>query len=530
MTRLAIFLFVLALSACTYRYHNALRQTYLNANSLMHQTGQPEQPFLKAHLRNGDVVIFGNDWQYDSSQAVVAGAGKHFDFNRNLVRDGPQQIAVGEVALFETNAPEVVRDRDQIAALTVITALNVIGAAICLTMPKACFGSCPTFYYGNESHIRYADAEGFSNAIAPAFECCDLDALNNASTMAGGTTFHLTMKNEALETHSINTVQLLAAPRRPGERVYHDRNGQFLRCSGAATPRRATGPEGDILPLLQASDAVERFTATDSMRLDAKEFLYLEFDPPQTGKQPGLLLQFRQTLVTTFLLYSAYGYMGDEVSDYLAEMETNPRVKAAVSNPFDLLGGIRVDAWDVRRERWVFAGELYETGPIARNLQVVPLPAGLAGQMPIKLRLQLAKGLWRLDYAALTGITAPVEPQVLAPECVEKNGREHDAARRALSADDNSYEVSLPGDTYRLTYQMPPGAEDYEIILASKGYYLEWIRGDWLLDKNPAKLRRMLLNDPSTWKSLAREFKTLEADAENAFWNSMVESNKTTGL
>ena len=47
--------------------------------------------------------------------------------------------------LFETNKPESI-PRNSLTVLAVVTGVSLAVTAMCLANPKACFGSCPTFY------------------------------------------------------------------------------------------------------------------------------------------------------------------------------------------------------------------------------------------------------------------------------------------------------------------------------------------------------------------------------------------------
>jgi hypothetical protein len=88
--------------------------------------------------------------------------------------------------------------------------------AVCAANPKTCFGSCPTFYVSDGKHAML-QAEGFSSSIAPSLEARDVDALYRVHP--SGREFIVTMKNEALETHFVRRVRLLAAKRPVGGRV-----------------------------------------------------------------------------------------------------------------------------------------------------------------------------------------------------------------------------------------------------------------------------------------------------------------------
>src|SRR6187549_2840464 len=89
------------LLSCEPRY---FRSNYHDANKLLYETKNPRgKPFLKAHLKNGDVCILKNSWQVDTAKDLVSGKGSTFDFNRRKIFDGDLLIPIDSVALFETN-------------------------------------------------------------------------------------------------------------------------------------------------------------------------------------------------------------------------------------------------------------------------------------------------------------------------------------------------------------------------------------------------------------------------------------------
>jgi hypothetical protein len=96
----------------------------------------------------------------------------------------------------------------------VVTGISVAVTAFCIADPKACFGSCPTFYLEGAGGAPI-HAEGFSSSVAPSLEARDVDALYRARPAANGAVT-VTMKNEALETHVVRHVKLLAAARPTG--------------------------------------------------------------------------------------------------------------------------------------------------------------------------------------------------------------------------------------------------------------------------------------------------------------------------
>src|SRR5262249_10109553 len=143
-------------------------------------------------------------------------------------------------------------------------------AVFCLTHTKSCFGSCPTFYVDGQLL-----AEGFSDAVAPALEATDLDALWRVQP--SGRELALRMTNEALETHVVQHVRLLAAPRPPGGRVVATQTGELYGATGLASPTRCAAEEGDCTAAVRELDGRERFGTTDEHDLAARELIELEF-------------------------------------------------------------------------------------------------------------------------------------------------------------------------------------------------------------------------------------------------------------
>jgi hypothetical protein len=384
---LAIVLVVMAFQSCsTYNF----RSNYKGANRLIHETENLKtKPFLKAHLKNGDVCILSDSWKVDTTLNTVSGNGTIYNFNRAKVFEGAIAISIDSVAIFETNKKLLNTEADRIGALTLLAGVDVIIGFICLVNPKACFGSCPTFYIDENDNFHYADAEGFSNAISPSMEYYDIDALSIISVAQN--TFSITMKNEALETHCVNDVKLLAYPLKKGERVYHIPTNEFYLCENQYLLTQANGDEGDITTLLKNEDRLERFSYADEFNLSSKEEIFLTFEDVEHADKLGLILHFRQTLMTTYFIYIALGYMGDEVGDIFAEIETNNEIKEKLNGGIKKeLGDIDIYLWNEHENEWEFQNGFYETGPIAINRQFTPLKN--SSNSKVKLKLVMTKG------------------------------------------------------------------------------------------------------------------------------------------
>jgi hypothetical protein len=464
-------------------------------------------PFLKVHMRDGSLYVLA-PWNPDQDDGRVSGTGTRYGPDRQVLEEGIFSISLDSVALFETN---VARPSPSVAGLSIITGITAGIAVYCATNPKACFGSCPTFYVTDGTR-DVLQAEGFSASIAPSLEARDIDALFRARPR--GREVRVRMVNEAYETHVVRYADLLAVPRRPGRRVLADETGRFWSVTAPAPPASCRAPEGDCTTALSAFDERERWSTADSTDLAARETVELVF--PASAGAPALVLASRQSLLPTYLLYQAFAYLGTGVGHWLAaferaDAETTARAGALVA----ALGGIDVFVAD-GAGGWDSVASLRETGPLAADVKLVPLPA--TGD-PARVRLRMARGAWRLDAVGLASLERPVEPVRLTPADVTAGARGAPDARADL-LDLGRALVTFPGDEYTLVYRLPGDAQDYELFLETRGYYLEWMRAEWLAEENLARAAQLFLDPATALRRLAPEFKRAEPDLEAAFWRS----------
>jgi hypothetical protein len=471
-------------------------------------TVDKQAAFLKVHMRNGDVYVLRR-WNLHVS--TLEGFGQRQGVDRRTSREGTHQIPMADVALFETN---VVETSPSIAAIAVIGTLSVVVSAACIANPKACFGSCPTFYAPDaETGAPVLQAEGFSDAIAPSLESSDVDALYR-STGTGGD-FTLRMTNEAYETHVVKQADLLAVPRPPGGRVLA-RGDELWAAGRLAAPSACRGDDGDCLPKLRAFDGTSRLSPTDPADLGAREHLELEFSGAGAGPDRyGVVISARQSLVTTFLLYQGLAFLGDTVGAWLAAIERGDTAARTGGRGWQAaLGGIEVQLPD-GAGGWRTVADVYETGPIATDVHLLLLPEGAAAE---RIRLRLARGNWRVDHVAVATLTGRVEPIRIRPHAISGTlGAEFAGQRTPATAFPI---VTQPGDAYRLVYRLPSGRGPLELFLDSRGYYLEWMRKEWVAEQAPLRGIQMVLDPEGALRRFAPAYKRVEPDIERMFWES----------
>lgn len=474
----------------------------------------PSNKFIKAHMKNGRAYVL-HSWHFDSLNNLLKGYGSFLDVNRRVIENRGSEktkakstgemfsVPISDISLIETNDPGPSIG----GGLAVVTGVTAGMGIYCLINPKACFGSCPTFYASNGDTL-VLQAEGFSASISPSLERHDIDMLYSAQPSRA---FELVVTNEALETHCIRYANLLAFERIGSETVFATPGGIFYECTHISPPVQCQTAGASCLEKVTEVDKVEYFSLADSINLNSKEEIIVSFAGRPRG-QVGIVIGKRQTLMTTYLMYQGLAYMGNAVTYWLAEMERaggKPN-----ENIFNLLGGIEVFSKGSNGD-WNFEGVLNETGPIATDFDLIPLSHYNKGEVVLKLRLN--KGLWRIDYLALASLTKEVFPKVIRPYSVDIiHGSEKDPLLKLTNED--MYLVTYPGDAYRVHYDLP--FDRAVLFLDSKGYYLEWIRHEWIKEQNFQDVARMI-NKPSRYlRTAAMPYKKVEPIMEKTFWNS----------
>lgn len=123
---------------------------------------------LQGYYPDGSSVIFKEGWVVVDSivegllaDVTALGVQKREDFV-------PGEVHVADVELWRTSRQLTAAERAVFGGTWFLVALDAGVGVFCLVNPKACFGSCPTFYQGNAEYLFHSDAEGFTHAIVPS--------------------------------------------------------------------------------------------------------------------------------------------------------------------------------------------------------------------------------------------------------------------------------------------------------------------------------------------------------------------------
>ena len=380
----------------------------------------------------------------------------------------------------------------------------------------AIFGSCPTFYATTPEGFTL-EAESFSYSVSPLLEGRDVDVLR--STRAKNGWVELELRNEALETHFINHLELLAIETEPVERLVPGLDGAAFAIRGLRPLVSVVDGSGrDVTDVLETADGDAYVTAEEEIRRsvngDPFDHLVLEVPPSPTG-EATLVFRLRNSLLSTLLFYDfmlAPG--GIKTVDWMTE--NFEQIDEAVELAFwarEYLG-LRIE---VEGENgFEPLSRIPGTGPIAWEEVAVTVPA--ASDRVTKVRLSFLADAWRIDHVALAANSrTPELRRVPVAEVVGPDGSLEPEARAALALPDDEYLETRP--THRMTVRFPVGPEPGSYLLAAQGYYTEWIRPEWIRE-NPSPNR--FHPDRATIRALLTRWLEEKVELEQKFFSSAI--------
>jgi hypothetical protein len=459
---------------------------------------------VKAHMRDGTIVVFPAG--ISVLRDTIYGQGQRFNWLQTPL--GRVQVVALDSIVGLTNYRNVISVPKSIIYSASATASAVLGTAL---LAVALFGSCPTFY-ADDGGTAVLEAEGFSYSIAPLFESRDVDALRVAP---GARMLTLQVRNEALETHYINHLEVLAVEHAEGERVLPNGRGNLALFGSTLPALRAVDAAGrDLTADLRARDSLV-FASTEgrlaaATENDLMDHLDLDFGMVDADTV-ALVMRARNSLLTTVLLYDVMlGNAGARAVDWIAGDLEQVGNAAELGKWYVERMGMRISVW--RDGAWHESARMPDVGPIAWEDIAVMLPA-VRGQ-PLRIRIAMPADGWRIDHVALAANAHTVQPMVLPLTAVRKDGRPDASSLGALVAADEAYVITEPGQSFHADFALPelPAGRKRSYMLASQGYYLEWIRPDWV---RAAKNVTFAPNDRSLLEAMQKwhaKKQTLEHD------------------
>lgn len=456
-------------SACFIAHHVSVREVNRAADSVRVRTP------VKAHLPDGSTVVFREGVLIAGGRLI--GAGTRYDLT--LVN----ATAVAELPLDSVVGLESFRTVENVPASIALSTLAIAGGTFAAAgLAVAIFGSCPT-YYSDSAGSPVLEAEGFSYSIAPLFEARDVDRLRARPRSDG--TLHLEVRNEALETHFINHLELLDVTHAPVEFVAPDLSGRPAAVAEQAPPRIARDRAGrDVQAVLANADDQVYATAPSVLAGvsadDLEDIIELAFPAPESGDSVGLVLRLRNSLLNTVLFYDVMlGERGARALDWQAEELSRVASALELGSWYTSRMGLAVEIW--RDGGWAPIARMKDTGPVAWKDVVVPIP-NVAGS-ELRVRLRFPADNWRIDRATLATRFRRPALRVLPLAGVTVGATLQADAHASLILPDGRYLRTLPTQAFLAVWSVGPDAPDSvrTFLLASQGYYSEWIRPGWVV-------------------------------------------------
>jgi hypothetical protein len=450
---------------------------------------------VKAHLVDGSTVVFKEGVTVDNT--AVRGAGQRFDLTLRAtspVTSLPLDSIAGMEAFEQsTNAGS--------SLLISVLATGVTGLGVGLAA-IAIFGSCPTVY-ADSAGTALLQAEGFSYSIAPIFESRDVDRLRVVPAADGSV--RLEVRNEALETHFLNHLELLAVTHKRTEAAFVDELNRLVVVADEQPLTTATDRRGaDVSRRLAAWDGDVYHTDARTMNraqlTDLDDWIDLTAPAPPGADSVAIVLRLRNSLLNTTLLYDVMlGDPGARSLDWVGKDLKQVGPALAVAQWYQQRMGMNVAVRDGSQYRVV--AHLRDTGPIAWKDVTIVVPVVTAGS--VRVRLTFPMDNWRIDRVVVAERFRRVSPAVFPLAEVREGTTLNSTALASMYDADSRYLQTSPGQRFSAVFRPdanPGEARTY--FLAAQGYYMEWVRPNWL--RGPRADHAFVPSDTALVQALGR--------------------------
>ena len=433
---------------------------------------------VKAHLVDGSTVLFRDGVVISKTSVTSRGKlGDRFDVRLNPI-DAVQTVPLDSIVGMENFI-----SRTNAGTSSILTVLASAGAVIGTALAViAIFGSCPTVY-ADSAGTPVLQAEVFANRISPLFEARDIDLLSVRADSAG--IIRLEVRNEALETHYINQFELLDVRHGRNETIVPDEHGRPLALDAFVAAVSASDRAGnDLRSTLASSDGVVFSTATSTMAAvtesDTRDYIDFTVKTPRDAENVAVVMHLRNSLLNTVLLYDfMLAAPGARSLDWLAHDMHRIGPVLQLGRWYRNNFGLRV---------LVKRGDKYEEverhptyGPVAWRDVATLVP--VRGQDELQIRLTFVADEWRIDKLAVAMRARRAGSRVVELTRVDAGADStSSSALRSMREPDERYLQTSPGQKFTIAFDVgrTVAGEGRTFLLASQGYYTEWLRGSWI--------------------------------------------------
>jgi hypothetical protein len=220
------------------------------------------------------------------------------------------------------------------------------------------------------------------------------------------------------------------------------------------------------------------------------DFIELAVPVATTSDSVALTLRLRNSLLNTVLLYDGMLGAGPRALDWVGRDLKQISTAVSLGRWYAKHMGLRIAV--LEGGTWRAAGRLTDAGPIAWHDVAVVVPARRepgAGDT-VRVRLSFTVDDWRVDQVAVAeSYRRPATRSIPVAMVRDAHERVDTAAIARLRAPDEEYVVTTPGTRFKVTFDAGtvPSGTSRTFLLSSQGYYIEWMRGDWLRTRTSAQ-------------------------------------------
>ena len=141
---------------------------------------------------------------------------------------------------------------------------------------------------------------------------------------------------------------------------------------------------------------------------------------------------------------------------------------------------MRVSVLDNGRYRRV--ARVGDSGPIAFHRMAVLIPAIKSSDNKVHIRLSFVADDWRIDRVNVAaGWRRPEIQNIAVSRVTMPDPSQNAKTTTALARPDEAYVVTSPGQSFSAEFDVGRDTNsDRTFLVATQGYYTEWVRGDWI--------------------------------------------------
>lgn len=394
-------------------------------------------------------------------------------------------IPISEISLVKTSRPDYFRSILANGVIGVLLASTLVATdddgstfSVYIYYPSTggYWGSCP-FVFSHDGREYRFESETFAGAVCRGLERTSIEPLRYLQPRDG--VYRLALANQSPESQHVNRIGLLAIDHPEGTHVIPDARGE-LHTVRAPEPPMAAVDFGGRNILEQITNLDDSTWESDLDRIDSsgdlplRDGIVCEFAMPDTGGKAKLVIGGRNTFLGLFALERLFSLYGQNKMAWYHTLNTSADERKKLAGWMMREGGLSISVWV--DSGWVRQSWLPDVGPrITAEKTVILDLARVTGPL-VRIRLESATDLWRIDRVAID--YSPDEPiQVRPAELRHAVTERGDSVAGHLTEIDSLYYSTIPDQYALLTFgEIPrtPG-KSRTLVLTSTGYYYSWL-------------------------------------------------------